>query len=98
VLRGGLAGCRGHAAADGSAQAATHLRRRRLWGRGRGRYRTSGRYSSGSVRGTKWLTVDSCAGTLTVVVEGVVVVRDFITGELITLRAGQRYFAASRAR
>jgi hypothetical protein len=50
------------------------------------------------VRGTKWLTVDSCAGTLTVVVEGVVVVRDFITGETITLRAGQRYFAASRAR
>lgn len=98
VLRGGLAGCRGHAGADGSAQAATHLRRRRLWGSGSGRYRTSGRYSSGSVRGTKWLTVDSCAGTLTVVVEGVVVVRDFITGELITLRAGQRYFAASRAR
>jgi hypothetical protein len=98
VLRGGLAGCRGHAAADGSAQAATHLRRRRLWGSGRGRYRTSGRYSSGSVRGTKWLTVDSCAGTLTVVVEGVVEVRDFVTGETITLRAGQRYFAASRAR
>lgn len=98
VLRGSLAGCRGHTGTGGSAQAATHLRRRRLWGRGRGRYRTSGRYSSGSVRGTKWLTVDSCAGTLTVVVEGVVVVRDFVTGEKVTLRAGQRYFAASRAR
>ncbi|HET8823215.1 MAG TPA: hypothetical protein VFM57_16875 [Thermoleophilaceae bacterium] len=93
VLRGGLAGCRGHAAADGSARAATHLRSRRLWGSGRGRYRTRGRYSSGSVRGTKWLTVDTCAGTLTVVVEGVVVVRDFTTGETITLRAGDRYFA-----
>lgn len=97
VLRGGLAGCRGHAAADGSARAATHLRSRRLWGSGRGRYRTRGRYSSGSVRGTKWLTVDTCAGTLTVVVEGVVVVRDFTTGETITLRAGDRYFA-TRAR
>jgi hypothetical protein len=96
-LRGGLGGCRGHAASDGSAQAATHLRRRRLWGRTSGSYRTYGSYSSGSVRGTKWLTVDSCAGTLTVVVEGVVVVRDFTTGETVAVRAGERYFA-SRAR
>jgi hypothetical protein len=45
------------------------------------------------VRGTRWLTQDTCDGTLTVVVEGVVLVRDLTTGETVTIRAGQRYFA-----
>jgi hypothetical protein len=48
------------------------------------------------VRGTRWLTIDSCEGTLTVVVEGVVVVRDFTTGETVVVKAGDRYFASAR--
>jgi Ca2+-binding RTX toxin-like protein len=40
--------------------------RRHLWGRERrGKFRTRGRWSSGAVRGTTWLTRDTCAGTLT---------------------------------
>lgn len=94
ILRGGLFGC---SKASGDARAAALTTTRRLWGRGRGRFRTRGRSSSGSVRGTKWLTVDSCAGTLTVVVEGTVVVHNFATGEDIPVHAGDRYFAkASR--
>jgi hypothetical protein len=50
---------------------------RGLWGSGRGRFRTGGRRSSATVRGTTWFTKDSCAGTLTKVVEGTVVVDDF---------------------
>ena len=60
---------------------ASYVRRdpvRRLWGRDRGgRFRTFGRHSQATVRGTRWLTKDTCAGTLTVVTQGAVVVRDF---------------------
>jgi hypothetical protein len=37
--------------------------RRRLWGRGRGRFRTRGRNGTATVRGTTWLTEDLCEGT-----------------------------------
>jgi Ca2+-binding RTX toxin-like protein len=66
---------------------------RRLWGSGRGRFRTRGRYASASVRGTKWLTEDACGGTLTRVEEGSVVVHDFGYRRDVVVRAGQSYFA-----
>jgi Ca2+-binding RTX toxin-like protein len=66
---------------------------RRLWGSGRGRFRTRGRYASASVRGTKWLTEDACGGTLTRVEEGSVTVRDFGYRREVIVRAGQSYFA-----
>ena len=50
---------------------------RRLWGDGKGRFRTRGRFSSATVRGTKWLTEDRCGGTLTRVDRGEVEVEDF---------------------
>ena len=37
---------------------------RKLWGDGRGSFRTVGRYSAATVRGTRWLVQDTCAGTL----------------------------------
>jgi hypothetical protein len=49
---------------------------RRLWGNGRGRFRTRGRYGAATVRGTKWLTDDRCDGTLVRVKRGVVAVKD----------------------
>ena len=67
-----LASCRG----GGRAAATTKKRKRHLWGDGKGSFRTSGTYSSATVRGTKWLVQDSCAGTLTRVVRGSVTVRD----------------------
>jgi len=62
-----------------TARAAARRRKpaRRLWGEDKGgRFRTRGRNSVATVRGTRWLTEDTCAGTLTRVVEGAVDVYD----------------------
>jgi ferric-dicitrate binding protein FerR (iron transport regulator) len=45
------------------------------------------------VRGTKWLTQDSCAGTRTSVRRGKVDVRDFVRKKTIRLKKGQAYLA-----
>ena len=49
---------------------------RRLWGSGKGRFRTRGRFAAATVRGTAWRTIDRCDGTLIRVKKGVVIVRD----------------------
>jgi hypothetical protein len=66
---------------------------RRLWGKGKGRFRTRGRYSSGTVRGTNWITTDFCDGTETRVVAGIVRVYDLVAKKWVLLKAGQSYFA-----
>jgi hypothetical protein len=71
-------------------------RSRRLWGNGTGRFRTRGRNSTASVRGTEWYTKDTCSATITEVREGVVVVRDFTKGRNVRLTAGERYVARDR--
>jgi hypothetical protein len=38
--------------------------KRRLWGSGKGRFRTRGRNGTATVRGTTWLTEDTCEGTM----------------------------------
>ncbi len=63
---------------DGASAARKRRKRvRRLWGDGKGSFRTSGRYSAATVRGTRWLTEDRCDGTVTRVVRGAVEVDDF---------------------
>jgi hypothetical protein len=47
------------------ARTARKARSRRLWGRAKGRFRTTGRFSAATVRGTTWLTQDSCRATTT---------------------------------
>jgi hypothetical protein len=76
-----------------STQASAERRRRGLWGRGRGRFRTRGRHGSASVRGTAWFTQDRCDGTYFEVEEGSVDVRDFTRDRALVLRAGQNYLA-----
>jgi hypothetical protein len=71
---------------------------RRLWGSGKGKYRTRGRYSSATVRGTRWKTEDRCDGTLTLVEEGTIAVRDFVRNADVILRAGQSYLAEPLSR
>lgn len=66
---------------------------RRLWGKGKGRFRTKGRFSSASVIGTTWLTEDRCDGTLTFVRQGVVSVYDQVKKKTITVRVGRSYLA-----
>jgi hypothetical protein len=84
-------------ARGGRARAALSRRAiRRLRGSASGRYRTSGRNSSATVRGTVWTVTDRCDGTLTKVTRGKVVVRDFRRKRNITLTAGKSYLARAR--
>jgi hypothetical protein len=69
---------------------------RKLWGRGKGSFRTKGKYSAATVRGTWWLTADRCDGTLTQVREGVVAVNDFAKRGTVIVRAGGSYLAKPR--
>jgi hypothetical protein len=80
------------------AGAAAGKKTRRLWGSGKGNFRTSGRLSSATVRGTKWLVQDTCTTTLTRVTQGTVTVKDFVTGKSIVLRAKKTYTARQRKR
>jgi hypothetical protein len=84
------------ASCHGASAAAKKARTRRLWGSGKGSFRVSGQYSAATVRGTKWLVQDTCAGTLTRVVSGVVSVRDNVRHKTVLLRAGKRYLARPR--
>ncbi len=89
TLEGRIGPCPGAALLGSPAR----RRHRRLWGRGKGRYSTSGHNGSGTVRGTYWLTEDRCDGTFFKVKQGVVVVRDFTRHRTVTLHAGQSYLA-----
>jgi len=66
---------------------------RKLWGQDdHGRFETRGGGSVATVRGTRWLTTDTCDGTRTTVVEGAVSVRRRATGATRLVRAGQTLF------
>ncbi len=69
---------------------------RRLSGNATGRFRTRGRHSAATVRGTKWIVEDRCDGTLTRVLRGRVAVRDFRRRKTILVRAGKSYLAKPR--
>ena len=82
------------AARDGSSTV------RRLWGNGRGRFRTRGRYGAATVRGTKWLTRDQCNGTLVKVVRGKVDVTDLVRPKRKPVRvtAGEKVLIKAKRR
>jgi hypothetical protein len=83
--------CRRNAAA-----AAKKPKTRKLWGDGKGRFRTKGQYSAATIRGTTWLVRDTCTTTLTRVTEGSVSVRDAVKKKTVVVRAGNRYTARAR--
>ena len=80
----------------GKATIAAKRKKRRLWGSGKGRFRTKGSYSSATVRGTKWLTEDRCRSTRTRVVKGKVSVRDFVRKKTVIVKRGKKYVARAR--
>lgn len=80
------------------ASASRRRGKRRLWGKGKCRCRTRGRHASGTVRGTKWLTLDRPGATVIRVRRGKVVVRDFALDKKIRVKAPDRYVARSRDR
>lgn len=95
VLRGGApAGCAAgaRAAAVAKRRPTTHS----LWAHDDGgRFRTRGRNSVATVRGTTWVTTETCAGTRTRVISGAVSVRDLRRHRVVTVRAGHSYLARS---
>ncbi|MEA2442508.1 MAG: hypothetical protein QOH76_3932 [Thermoleophilaceae bacterium] len=95
MVGGGLAACKTRVPKGGSA---ARKRKRRIFGNARGRFRTRGRHSSATVRGTKWSMTDTCAGTTTVVTKGSVTVRDFTLRKTRIVKAGHRYFARAPKR
>ena len=66
---------------------------RKLWGSGKGNFRTEGNNGSATVRGTIWLTEDRCSGTFFKVNQGVVTIRDFGANETFQLGKGKSYLA-----
>jgi hypothetical protein len=88
TLAGALPACN-----KGARAAASTRKQRHLWGDGKGRFRTGGRFASATVRGTRWVVSDRCDGTLTRVVRGSVTVRDRVRDKTVILHAGQQYLA-----
>ena len=70
----------------------------RLWGEGKGNFKTTARFSSATVRGTIWLTVERCDGSLTSVRRGVVAVYDKVKQKTVLVRAGKSYLAKPKTR
>ena len=97
VLRGaGLGRCRASRRTGTRAVASRRRAVRRLWAKDdNGRFRSYGRDSVATTRGTVWLTADRCDGTLTRVKEGRVVVRRRGSRRGVVVKAGQRYLARS---
>ncbi len=93
VLRGGNFRSCGRGARAGSAGAAKAKVIRQLWGDGKGKFRTKGRYATASIRGTTWDTIDRCDGTLIRVTKGRILVTDLKQRKDVTLKAGQSYLA-----
>jgi hypothetical protein len=91
TLTEALAPCSGRASA-----AQRKPKSRKLWGDGKGKFRTKGRYSAATIRGTKWLVTDGCRFTRTRVTQGSVLVRDEVRKRNVVLRAGKSYTARPR--
>jgi streptogramin lyase len=89
-------------AATGTIATAAAKRKRvvrSLWGKDKGgRFRTHGRWSVASVRGTRWLTQDRCDGTLTRVTEGAVDVYVHGSKRPVRVRAGEKALVPARKR
>jgi hypothetical protein len=95
TLAGGVpSGC--GAATATRAHRATSPSARRLWGNAHGNFRTSGRYASATVRGTQWLTEDTCQGTLVKVARGVVAVEELRTHRTTLVRAGHSVLTGAK--
>jgi CSLREA domain-containing protein len=89
--------CKPHKAGE-SASVASGRTLQLLHASANGKFRTSGRYSAATVRGTKWTIADRCDGTLTHDIVHSVVVTDFVHHRTIVLHAGQSYLAKAPGR
>ena len=65
----------------------------KLWGSGHGRFKTSGRFASATVRGTVWFMAERCDGSYVYVKRGRVEVEDLVRHKTFVLNSGQSYLA-----
>lgn len=102
-LEGQLA-CRGRSSSSATRSLSTRARGkgRKLWGSGKGKFRTQGKRGSGSVRGTIWEVTDRCDGSTQIrslrgqgqgIVDAVDIKRP---KKKIPLRPGRSYVAKPR--
>jgi hypothetical protein len=64
-----------------------------LWGKAKGSFRTTAKYSSATIRGTTWGIQDRCDGSLTTALDDPVDVNDFVLNKTVTITGGQTYLA-----
>jgi len=100
-LRGSMRRCRTDRQSGDRRLASAAAKRRKpartLWGKDdHGRFRTHGRDSVATVRGTRWTMSDRCDGTVTKVTEGAVDVKVRHSGRVVRVAAGERHFARHR--
>lgn len=96
-LRGGSIDQCGVGEEEGAARASAAAPGSALWGSGKGHFRTQGNFGAATVRGTIWLTEDTCEGTFFKVNRGIVSVRDFPRGKTVSVPAGHTYLARNPA-
>jgi hypothetical protein len=97
VLKGGSFNrCKPSRHGKGAQAALSKRTIRRVRGNAKGRFRTRGRHSAATVRGTKWMVADRCDGTLTQVTRGKVAVRDFRRKKTVLVKAGKSYLARAK--
>jgi streptogramin lyase len=94
ALNGEHLTCGGAKRARASSARTRPVKSRKLWAQDEhGRYRSYGAYSATTVLGTKWETLDTCAGTITRVVKGKVRVRDLLRHRTVLVSTGHSYLA-----
>ena len=60
------------------------------------KFRTKGRYSAATIRGTVWTIADRCDGTIVHVTRGLVDVTDFVRHITVAVHAGHTYLALAK--
>jgi hypothetical protein len=96
MVGGGLNACKTKLPKGGAPKglaSAARKSRRTLFSSVKGHFRTRGRNSTATVRGTKWRVTDTCSGTTTSVTQGSVVVRDLTLHRNVLVKAGHSYLA-----
>ena len=95
TLDGDLSGC-SPAGSAATGKASARGKRRRLWARGKGKFRTKGRDGAASVRGTHWFVEDRCSGTFFKTLSGSVSVFDAGKKKTLLVKRGKSYLARHR--
>ena len=93
ILTGDQPACDSGAQTSAKTKSKQKSSSRFVWGKAKGRFRTTGNNGAATVRGTYWYTEDRCDGTLFRTREGRVDVKDFGRSATVQVKAGQKYLA-----